>query len=262
MSEIIDSLGFDNFVIIIAVVVAILLALLVIFVVERINKRRHNDMDDFVDVYFDDTYSYDVSNEIDDIPVATNDVPLVDSFISNDVVYQDEVISEDKAKKTLEEVTKKLAYEDKNDLVGPTHFEVEQEERSVISYDELKKINYDIDEVNDNLLVDEGELPITIDELYKKHQEEQNVYEENVVVEVPVPLEKPTVELFDNGPKKFKNSAVISPVFGIYSGEVKQDNVSNKKSNLNDINSYALESEIKKTEEFLKELRKLKDKLD
>ena len=59
--------------------------------------------------------------------------------------------------------------------------------------------------------------------------------------------------------KKFKNSEVISPVFGI-----KRDVIYKKEYNElgETINIKELDMEIKKTEEFLKELKKLKSKLD
>jgi len=59
--------------------------------------------------------------------------------------------------------------------------------------------------------------------------------------------------------KKFKNSEVFSPVFGI-----KRDVIYKKEYNElgETINIKELDMEIKRTEEFLKELKKLKSKLD
>ena len=61
------------------------------------------------------------------------------------------------------------------------------------------------------------------------------------------------------GIEKFKNSQVISPVFG-----VKRDVIYKKEYNElgETIDIKELDMEIKKTEEFLKQLKRLKDKLD
>ena len=58
---------------------------------------------------------------------------------------------------------------------------------------------------------------------------------------------------------EFKNSQVISPVFG-----VKRDVIYKKEYNElgETIDIKELDMEIKKTEEFLKQLKRLKDKLD
>lgn len=235
MKELIDSFGLNNFIIIIAVVVAIILALLIIFVLEKISKKRNKDILEY--------YEEDEDDNDDE------DFDLSDNYNSNEVVYQED-ITEQEAKKTLEEVTKKLV-EEESDIIDHTHFEREQEEKSVISYEELKKINYNIDEVNDGILADEGDLPITIEELYQKHLEEQETTLEE--------LENPVFVEPEEEVKKFKNSDVISPVFGIYNKNI----VKEQKKDLNkEVEMQDLEIEIRKTEEFLKELKKLKNKLD
>ena len=248
MKEFIDSFGLNNFIIIIAVVIAIILALLIIFVLEKISKRKNKDI---LDYYDDFTNDEEVEETVTDDSNTSDDFVLEDNFNTGEVVYQDD-ITEQEAKKTLEEVTKKLV-EEEPQVIDHTHFEREQEEKSVISYEELKKINYNIDEVNDNVLSDEDDLPITIEELYKKHIDEQETSLENL--ENPVFVE-PEEEI-----KKFKNSEVISPVFGIYNKNLVKENKKNSNVKEN-VDMQDLELEIRKTEEFLKELKKLKDKLD
>lgn len=186
--------------------------------------------------------------------VSNNDT----SFNDSEVVYADVSDPAKEAEKELEEVTKKLIDKD-DDLIDHTHFETEQEEKSIISYEELVRASHDVDEKNDKLLEDEGEAAITLDELYKKHIEEQNVIEE----EKPVKVNNPVFE--EDEPRKFKNSEVISPVFGFYSGKVKGKAKSSNdvlKRMDSNIKSKELEEEIKETENFLYELKKLKDKLD
>ena len=273
MKELIDSFGLNNFIIIVSVVVAILLALIVIFVVEKISKKKNKDI---LEYYYDNDDEDDDEDDIDadliqeEKEEENNDTiepieePIVKEVEKNSdedrIIYKQDTLTRDQAKKTLEEVTKKLVEEDEFDIAGPTSFEMEQEEKSVISYDELKKINYDIDEVNDNLLLDQGNEPITIEELYKKHLEEQaDDIDENPIFisENQEEAKESHEEKIDN--KKFKNSEVISPVFGVYNKNYKEvKDINNKK----DVKEHDLELEIRKTEEFLEELKKLKDKLD
>lgn len=179
-------------------------------------------------------------------------------FNDSEVVYADVSDPVKEAEKELEEVTKKLIDKD-DDLIDHTHFETEQEEKSIISYEELVRASHDVDEKNDKLLEDEGEAAITLDELYKKHIEEQNIIEE----EKPIKVNNPVFE--EDEPRKFKNSEVISPVFGFYSGEVKGEKKSSNdilKRIDSNMKSKELEEEIKETESFLYELKKLKDRLD
>lgn len=217
MNEFINDLGYNNLMIIIGIVIAIILALIIIFIIEKVqkNKRFNNDV---VEQYEPTIY------------------------------YKDEV-TEEEAKKKLDDAYEKLSNEE--ELIAHTNFEDEQEEKSVISYEELLKVSNDVDQRNDLLLMDEGTEPITIEELYQRHIEEQEQENDSV-------LDNP--EFIDEEPKRFKNSEVISPVFGVYKNVVKTkytDDELEKTVNLED-----LEVEIRKTEEFLKELKKLKNKLD
>ena len=159
--------------------------------------------------------------------------------------------TEEDAKKELEEAAKKLVYEEKSDLIGPTFFEKVQEEKSIISYDELLKANLDPDELDNYRVEDEGNEPITLDELYKKNiddlieKQEEKINNFNKVQELK------------EEPKRFKNSSVISPVFGI-----KSDNEYKKIETYKNTNVKNIEDEIKKTEEFLSELKKLKERIE
>lgn len=281
MSEFINEFGKENFIIMVVIVGIIVLALVLILIVERHNSKKiikrelaniknnvngvrrtivtkkdevlpvveevPDNVDDGVKEEF-----LDVSNDsFDDY----SDETVIDDKPIDDVYYAPTATTKKEAKEKLDEVTKRLIDED-SDLIDHTHFETEQEEKSIISYDELVKASHDIDEKNDRLLEDEEEVAISLEELYKKHEEEQNIIEDiNKINEVKV--NNPT---FDDEPKKFKNSDVISPVFGVYSGKVKPKNV------LKEINKTVgnkdLEDEIQRTEDFLTELKKLKNKLD
>lgn len=179
------------------------------------------------------------------------------------VVYVEETNTKEKAKEKLEEVTRKLI-EEENNLIEHTTFEDEQEEASIISYEELIKASHNIDEKNDALLGDEGEEPITIEELYKKHVEEQNIIEEEnkeIKVNNPVFVDESGVE------KRFKNSEIISPVYG-YKRQEGLKKATKKEPSAKEVEKAKkdemkdIEVEIRKTEKFLSELKKLRNKLD
>ena len=137
--------------------------------------------------------------------------------------------------------------EEKNDLIGPTFFEKVQEEKSIISYDELIKANLNPDELDSYIKEDEGNEPITLEELYKNNANEDfNETEE-------VSLKSQTEEIKEI--KKFKNSSIISPVFGI-------KNENEKVNMYQTSNVKNIEYEIQKTEEILDELKKLKERIE
>lgn len=260
MQEFIDIFGKNNLMIIVAVIGAIILALIIIMIIEKIDNKRRSNSDDFVDYY------------------KENDV--VDD--SNEIIYVDDEPSEEEAKQTLEDVQKKLVNGDyDNDIANHTHFELEQEEKSIISYDELMNASIDFDSENDKLLDDDGSEPISIDELYKLHVEENDkesyenpLYEdvdeiinqeiiyndEDKIEEKNITIEKPKNVSEE---KKFKNSEVISPVFGIYKQEQSMyRRVAPKREEIKKKEIDDIELEIEKTQEFLEELKSLRNKLN
>lgn len=301
MSEFINEFGKENFIIIIVVVGVILLALITIIIIEKFQIRSKMKQQIKRQISNINLAGKDqrpiLNNEVRNTPYKkepvqtqniikeepeeilehkeinnnyqqepneyipqhsikqdlTNNTPVQ----TQEVVYVEKTDTAKDAKEKLEEVTKKLI-DKEDDLIDHTHFETEQEEKSIISYDELIKASHDIDSKNDKLLEDEGEAAITIDELYKKHVEEQNIIEEE---EKPAKVNNPIFE--DEEPKKFKNSEVISPVFGFYSGKTKQETQKDILKRIDkNIENQELEEEIQKTEDFLSELKKLKSKLD
>lgn len=272
MSEFINEFGKENFIIIIAVVIVIIMALIIIVLIERFqtNRRRKNQIKKELASY--NNISHKRSNiytKPKPIIAKSNQTSEPEELLEPEpvpkaeaeIVYVEETNKEEVAKEKLEEVTKKLIEEkDDNNLIEHTNFETEQEEKSIISYDELVKASHDINEKNDLLLEDEGEEPITLEELYQKHVDDQNKLEEE---QEDVKVNNPIFE--DNGEKKFRNSEVISPVFGFYNGKVTDSTKSRTKKKEREeeaANMQDLEVEIQKTEEFLTELKRLKNKLD
>lgn len=259
MKDFVNIMGKDNIFIICSIIVVIILALLVIVIIEKASSKKYKlkqqvELPSYKEnkIYDDskdnnDIYKSEVINEEDNVNNTVNDV----KSIEQEVVYVVNKPTEEDAKKELEEAAKKLVYEEKNDLIGPTFFEKVQEEKSIISYDELLKANLDPDELDNYRVEDEGNEPITLDELYKKNiddlieKQEEKINNFNKVQELK------------EEPKRFKNSSVISPVFGI-----KSDNEYKKLEAYKSSNVRNIEDEIKKTEEFLSELKKLKERIE
>ena len=261
MKEFINSFGKTNFIIILSIVAVIIIALIVTVIIEKLqNKKKNIDNDSM----FEEIDELEKTMNLEKVvPITKEEEVISTPEYEEEIVYEEE-LTEEEAKKQLEEVTKKLVEDELTDLEGPTFFEKEQEENSIISYDELIKASQNIDEVNDMLLADEGSEPITIEELYKRHNEEENKNFDNPEFE----YEEKKYNEYEN---KFKNSEVISPVFGIYENKskLKEEKIEKKEEKKEDsdylertIDLEDLEQEIRKTEEFLKELKSLKNKLD
>jgi len=216
MQEIIDYLGENTILIIFGVIVLIIVALIIIVFIERKNKKKY--LETFSNF---EKYEKDDSNDFKKIDFEEENVSesTITSNIKNEqieinepkkeeVVYQ-ESLTKTEAKKAIEEAAKKLVYEEQNDIIGQTFFEKMQEENSIISYEELMSKNIDVDYENEKVLEDEGNEPITIDELYsykeentidsieeRENKEEVKQYKINVVdetslqKEVELPKEK------------------------------------------------------------------------
>lgn len=259
MKDFVNIMGKDNIFIICSIIAVIIVALLVIIIIEKVSARKYRlkrqvELPSYKEnkIYDDskdnnDICKSEVINEEDNVNNTVNDVKPIEQ----EVVYVANKPTEEDAKKELEEAAKKLVYEEKSDLIGPTFFEKVQEEKSIISYDELLKANLDPDELDNYRVEDEGNEPITLDELYKKNiddlieKQEEKINNFNKVQELK------------EEPKRFKNSSVISPVFGI-----KSDNEYKKIETYKNTNVRNIEDEIKKTEEFLSELKKLKERIE
>ena len=261
MSEFINEFGKENFYILVSIVVVILIILLLIIIFEKrgAKKALKEEIQNIDEKPISNERPAPVANVHKEEPVEV----LEDSFEEKVKDFKDEVYyveNEDPieaAKEKLEVVTKRLIDEEESpSLIDHTHFEEEQEEKSIISYEELLKASHDIDQKNDKLLEDEGEAAITLEELYNKYAEEQNVIEDKTDKEV-----KTSNPVFEDEPKRFKNSDVISPVFGIYTGEEKPQ-VEVLKEIDEKVTHTDLEDEIKRTEDFIRELKRLKNKLD
>lgn len=209
--------------------------------------------------------------------------------VKEDIVYAPIELNKDEAKEELERLTKELeiraeiekqkALDEANNIEKEddelTSFEKEQEENAIISMDELMSKANDIYTNNEVIQYeDEGNEPITLDDLRARWEQEQAKFakiekeeekKEEVVVEVK-PEEKeikkvvfPTMERIS----KFENSPIISPVYGIEKKDNDEDVISSNELELENTADYEkFDEEIRKTNEFIATLKELQKKLD
>lgn len=205
-------------------------------------------------------------------------------------VIKDEEEVKEEAKEELKELVQELK-EEKNENIELTDFEIEQEQSAIISYNELKKVSDELYDSNELTQYDEGDEPISINQLREKFKEVNNPVsvavateeEKSNLLETIESLEvtdkkelvtedkgTATVKLDDfaikTGEHKFKISPVISPVYGTMKEEqteMFEDFQSNAKLKLEQTaNLEKLDEELKKTNEFLAILKELQKKLD
>lgn len=152
-------------------------------------------------------------------------------------------------------------------------FEQAQEENAIISLDQFNKISdkvYDENEITQFQYKDEGNEPISIQELEQLYntkelkvisetsQPETKIEPIKATEVIEIHEEKVSIpETFISTNTKFKNSPIISPVFGIDA----QEKI-NAIELENTANLGKLDEEIRKTNEFLNTLRELRKNLE
>ena len=194
------------------------------------------------------------------------------------IKYKDEVYTESEAKAELERITeelKKLESEEKEENIELTRFETEQEENAIISLDELIAKGKTITEQNEvTQYQDDGNEPISIQELEERYRKEKEQVEVLEVEEEPKE-EKPKLsiddflsakekvtplkETYSEKKSTYHPSPIISPIYGIEEEPVKKSTT----LELEDTANYQkFDEEIRKTNEFLSKLKELQQKLD
>ncbi len=147
--------------------------------------------------------------------------------------------------------------------------EDEQEEKAIISVEELNKLSDEVYDANENFQTtyqDEGNEPITLMELEDLYntRELETVKLDDFNTIAPesekVVIKEDDIKRLEDLPPiamehKFKSSPFISPVYGI--SENKESLELEQTANLDKLND-----EIKKTNEFLKTLKELQKNLD
>ena len=194
------------------------------------------------------------------------------------IKYKDEVYTESEAKAELERITeelKKLESEEKEENIELTKFETEQEENAIISLDELIAKGKTITEQNEvTQYQDDGNEPISIQELEERYRKEKEQVEVLEVEEEPKE-EKPKLsiddflsakekvtplkEAYSEKKSTYHPSPIISPIYGIEEEPVKKSTTLELE---NTANYDKFDEEIRKTNEFLSKLKELQQKLD
>ena len=194
------------------------------------------------------------------------------------IKYKDEVYTESEAKAELERITeelKKLENEDKEENIELTKFETEQEENAIISLDELIAKGKTITEQNEvTQYQDDGNEPISIQELEERYRKEKEQVEVLEVEEEPK-AQKPKLsiddflsakekvpsinEAYTEKKSTYHPSPIISPIYGIEEEPVKKNTTLELE---NTANYEKFDEEIRKTNEFLSKLKELQQKLD
>lgn len=194
------------------------------------------------------------------------------------IKYKDEVYTESEAKAELERITeelKKLENEEKNENIELTKFETEQEENAIISLDELIAKGKTITEQNEvTQYQDDGNEPISIQELEERYKREKEQVEVLEVEEEPKE-EKPKLsiddflsakekvtplkEAYSEKKSTYHPSPIISPIYGIEEEPVRKNTTLELE---NTTNLQKFDEEIRKTNEFLSKLKELQQKLD
>ena len=197
---------------------------------------------------------------------------LDEVFEQEELVYTDIEPDQETAKlelkKIQEELNKHETIEETQNIVL-TNYEEQQEEAAIISLDELLKKGKEMYEKNEiTQYEDEGNEPISLQDLERKYGEKKENYDEPFIIEEVVPENTEKVEIEEliieeeakvevKEEKKFTISPVISPIYGLQSvpsvSELELENTADYEK---------LDEEIKKTNDFLNTLKELQNKLD
>ena len=222
-------------------------------------------------------------NEVVSVPVVAPErvevTPKVEEKLEYTSIEPDKKTAKLELKKLEEELRlqQEIEEEEQNNNISLTNYEEEQEENAIISLEELVKKSKDMYEANElTQYADEGNEPITLQELEAKVGKESSKIEDTFIIENVVPIEEldnPVEELHQvsmddfntikvnkeevEETKKFKSSPIISPIYGI-----ERESSSNDMELENTADYDKLDQEIKKTNEFLMTLRELQSKLD
>ena len=144
-------------------------------------------------------------------------------------------------------------------------FEVEQEEKAIISYQELVdnvkagKIDILEDETSDVNFVESLTMDVTTEPIMEVSEDPSITPE--MVKEAIVNITESSVK---EEPKKFKKSEIISPIFGIMQDSFEYPSIKKTETMLDIMNTRdynELTEEIKKQEEFLNALKEFRRNL-
>lgn len=167
---------------------------------------------------------------------------------------QDE-LEKTQAQIEVEEITKALekAVQEEQELNKYAKFEEEQEQNAIISYAELKGKFDELYEANEKIqYVNDDTIPINLKELYETNELMQTENQKNPPVKEEESQPVKAADLPEKKPGEFRNSPIISPVYGI-----QKDDFQIKKEV-----SRTSREDLQTTTDFLNALKELQKNLD
>lgn len=218
----------------------------------------------------------EVATEVEPAKVEEPVIEVENLEDLNDIEFKEELIYTDiepdqetarlELKKIEEELRKQESISDIENI-ALTNYEEQQEESAIISLEELLKKSKEMYEKNEiTQYADEGNEPISLQDLEKQFGEKKENYDEPFIIEEVVPENSEKVEIEeliieDTKPvvkeeKKFTISPVISPIYGLQKSSTSDLELENT------ADYDKLDEEIKKTNDFLTTLKDLQTKLD
>lgn len=180
---------------------------------------------------------------------------------------------EDAPKKDIESVDLEAVLDKMQEDVNKTKvdevksFEEEQEEKAIISYQELlKAVKRDVDDVT-KVEIPSEEKPVVVEE---EEAKVQIMPEEVIEKSVSTPVVETMEEKETRKPSKFQNSEFISPIYGRVNNDVKYPKIPAFREKQEPINH---EDDLEKTivfdaiknddnDEFLKALKEFRNNLE
>lgn len=208
--------------------------------VEVITLEQNESTDNYNDIEpISSVEVSDISNTLRDTIKSIEDEPYVESDLEKT-----------QAQIRVEEITYALNESKKGRKLTDTDytkFEEEQEQNAIISYNELKESYDKLYSENEKIqYIEDDEIPINIDELYQLCDQNDKEDTNKVKLEEFTPFTKSGP--LEDSPSNFKSSPLISPVYGI-----QKPPVDTRKE---------VDSDINAANQFLQNLRELKNNLD
>ena len=194
---------------------------------------------------------------------------IKDDYVQAEKVEAElEKIEEAPQSSELEDILKKMQEDidlKPEDVVKK--FEEEQEEKAIISYQELVdnvksgKIEVIDDEESDVNFVESLEVDLTEEPIIETIEDEESSVTPEMLKEAIQSISESSVK---EEPKKFKNSEFISPIYGVMENNLEYPTVKKSETVLDIMNTKdynELTEEIKKQEEFLNALKAFRNNL-
>ena len=152
------------------------------------------------EIIFEEEKDLDPFFEEEELIVPTKD----------EIIYKDAMTKEE-AREEIQKVEDRLQEEKDISLQDTiTNFEMEQEENAIISLDELMKVSDKLYESNEPVQYDDGDEPITIQEVIQKYNDVQNKKEEVQVVKADDTIRDTTSDVFVEEEEDFLTNLEIA----------------------------------------------------